>query len=87
MAENLTGYRELLCVLETTVELGGWFDNYGQHIYNRCEEIEEIIIPKITRPPIDLDRPRHKLADEIQERHGHMSIYAAEAAAEYWMNQ
>lgn len=87
MAESATGYRELLCTLEATIELNGWFTNYGYEIHERFESIEETIIPKITREPYDTDMPTYKLAKEIQESHQHMSIHAAESAAQYWQNR
>jgi hypothetical protein len=89
MAENCTGYRSLLSVLEVTIELNGWFSNvgdcYGNH--QRFNKIEEKIIPKITSKPMDLDRSTWDVAKDIQARHGHMSVYAAESAAEYWQDR
>lgn len=90
LAENLTGYRELLCVLEATIELNGWFTNVGDTYENhqRFKEIEEKIIPEITTEPVNVNEvTTWELANEIQMRHGHMSVHAAEAAAEYWMDQ
>jgi hypothetical protein len=87
MAESATGYRELLTVLEVTIELNSWFTNYGKPIHERCNEIENTVIPQITTEPRDVDKPTYSVAQDIQAQHGHFSIYAAETAAEYWQNQ
>ena len=88
MAENQTSYRELLCVLEATIEIESWYSNYGKPVYDKWQKIQEKIIPQITTEPMNIDmRTPWNLAEDIQDRHGHMSIHAAEAAAEYWMDQ
>ena len=87
MSKTETGYRELLCVLEAVIELNSWYTNYGQEIHERFKKIEERIIPEITTRPQHLDHSTWEVAKEIQNRHGHMSIHAAEAAAEYWQDQ
>lgn len=86
IAENTDDYRSLLSVLEATIELNGWFSNVGDAYANhqRLNEIEETIIPRITAEPRDLDQPTWDVAKDIQSRHQHMSIFAAESAAEYW---
>lgn len=87
MAEEETGYRELLCVLEMVIELDGWFGN-DERIYRRAKAIQEKIIPEITYQPGHVE---HKtpwgLTKEINAQHDHMTIYAAEAVAEYWLDQ
>lgn len=89
MAQTMDDYRSLLCVLEATIELNNWFSNVGSAYenYQRLNEIEETIIPKITHKPYDLDQPAWDIAKDIRSKHQHMSVAAAESAAEYWLDQ
>lgn len=95
MAESCDGYRSQLCILEMTIEMNGWFSNVGNCVDNhrRLKTIQNIIVPNITHEPYSVrNRDGERLqpwnvAKDIKENHQHMSIHAAERAAEYWMDQ
>jgi len=91
MAENLTGYRELLCTLEMSIEMENWFSNTenGYKNHQRLSKVAEKIIPEITHNPFESygvetfhDAERH-----LRKQHTQMSIYAAERAVEFWIQQ
>lgn len=89
MAHADFGYRSNLCILEMVIEMDSWFSNVGNcyHNHQQLRRIQEVIIPEITYKPSDLSGQTWDVAKRIKERHTHMSIHAAESAAEYWMNR